>query len=902
MDTLTKTSFEKLPPYNIEAEQAVLGAVLLNNNAIYSALEIFNPDDFYRASHQKIFQAMLTLSERGDPIDLLMLRDELDRRKELEEIGGPAYLAALVDLVPTAANIEFHAKLVHEKAIARQLLNASIEIASRCYDDTEDVGDVLGDAEQRIFSISEGNVKRGFTPISTIIHDSYAKIEELSERQTMITGIPTGFVDLDYIMSGLQPSDLLIIAARPAMGKTSFCMNIAQHIGVREQVPIAIFNLEMSKEQLGMRLLCAEARLNSHNVRIGQLQDEDWERLAHASEVLSKAPIYIDDTPAITAVEIRAKVKRLKMEKGLGVVMIDYLQLMHTRQRYENRQQEISALSRSLKMLAKELNVPVIGLSQLSRAVEQRTDKRPQLSDLRESGCVTGDTRVYCSEKGGETPISSLVGQHDVQIAALNQDTLKLEHVPASTVFETGVQPVLHLATRLGKTIRATGSHKFLTLEGWKRLDSLKAGDYIALPRTLHHIGQKTMRHDEVALLGHLIGDGCTLPRHAVQYTTRERELAEMVVSLSESFLGDAITPRIHHERPTSRPGNGWYQVYLPATKRLTHHTRNPIAAWLDSLGVWGLRSYEKRVPEKVFQQPPDSIAVFLRHVWSTDGCLKCSTDNRPKMYYATSSEQLSKDIQSLLLRLNIQSALRNVAQGKKGRTQYHVDISGQPDLLRFIECVGALGSRRSREIAKIAELMNTQHPNTNRDIIPKAAWRSLVVPAMKRSGITTRQMQAQLGQAYCGTALYTANMSRERAARVADIVQSDELNMLSQSDIYWDRIVSIHDDGIEPVYDVTVPGHHNFIANNIIIHNSIEQDADIVMFIYRPEIYFDDAPEGIAEIIIGKHRNGPVGSVSLAFIKDYTRFENLETHHELGHAGAPGSLPAQQPGDENPF
>jgi replicative DNA helicase len=394
MDKLTKTSFEKLPPYNIEAEQAVLGAILLDNAAIFSALEIFNADDFYRAGHQKIFQAMLALSERGDAIDLLTLRDELEGRKELDEIGGPAYLATLIDLIPTAANIEFHAKLVHEKSIARRLLNASIEIATRCYDEAEDVDDVLGDAEQKIFAISEGNIKRGFTPISAILKESYAKIEELAQRQTAITGIPTGFIELDHLLSGLQPSDLLIIAARPAMGKTSFCLNIAQHIGARAQVPLAIFNLEMSKEQLGMRLLCAEARLNSQNVRVGQLQDEDWERLAHASEVLSKAPIYIDDTPAITTTEIRAKVKRLKMEKGLGVVMIDYLQLMQAKQRYENRQQEISALSRSLKMLAKELNVPVICLSQLSRAVEQRTDKRPQLSDLRESGSIEQDADI----------------------------------------------------------------------------------------------------------------------------------------------------------------------------------------------------------------------------------------------------------------------------------------------------------------------------------------------------------------------------------------------------------------------------------------------------------------------------------------------------------------------------
>jgi len=394
MDKLTKKSLEKLPPYNLEAEQAVLGAILLDSTSVHKALEVFDPDDFYRKSHQKIFNAMLELIDRGDAVDLLLLRDELEGRRELDEIGGPAYLAALVDQVPTAANIEFHAKIVHEKAIARNLLHASIEIATRCYDDSEDVNDILEDAEQKIFSISEGKIKQGFTPLDEIVKKGFEHIEELAERKSLVTGVPTGFVELDYMTSGLQPSDLIIVAARPAMGKTSLCLNMAQHIGVREKIPAAIFSLEMSKEQLGIRLLCATSRLNSHNVRIGKLDDEDWQKLAHATEVLSKAPIYIDDTPALSILEMRAKAKRLKLEKDLGVVIVDYLQLMQARRRHENRQQEITEISRSLKALAKELNVPVIALSQLSRAVEQRTDKRPQLSDLRESGAIEQDADV----------------------------------------------------------------------------------------------------------------------------------------------------------------------------------------------------------------------------------------------------------------------------------------------------------------------------------------------------------------------------------------------------------------------------------------------------------------------------------------------------------------------------
>lgn len=394
MEKLTKKSLEKLPPFDLEVEQAVLGAILLDNTAIFKALEIFDPSDFYRPSHQKIFEAMLRLNERGDVIDLLLLRDELERQHELEDVGGPAYLVSLVDAVPTAANIEFHARIVHEKAIARKLLTASIEIATRCYDNAEDVNDILEDAEQKVFEISEGRIKQGFTPLSEIVKDGFEKIEELSVRKSLVTGVPTGFVELDEMTSGLQPSDLIVLAARPSMGKTSLCLNIAQHIGVREKKPTAIFSLEMSKEQLGIRLLCAEARLNSHDVRIGNIQDDDWERLAHASEILSQAPIYIDDTPALSILEMRAKAKRLKMEKGLEAVMVDYLQLMQPRVRRENRQQEITEISRSLKTLAKELHVPVIALSQLSRAVEQRTDKRPQLSDLRESGAIEQDADV----------------------------------------------------------------------------------------------------------------------------------------------------------------------------------------------------------------------------------------------------------------------------------------------------------------------------------------------------------------------------------------------------------------------------------------------------------------------------------------------------------------------------
>jgi replicative DNA helicase len=395
MDKLDRKSLQKLPPYNLEAEQAVLGAILLDNTAIHTALEVFDSDDFYRKSHLKIFQAMLTLLDgRQMEVDLLTLRDELERQRVLNEIGGPAYLAALVDQVPTAANIEFHARIVHEKAIARNLLNASIEIATRCYDDSEDVQDLLGDAEQKIFTIAEGRQKQGFVGIDVVTRQSFTRLEDLQERGGGITGVPTGFVDLDEMLSGLQPSDLIILAARPAMGKSAFACNISNYAGVRQQIPTAIFSLEMSKEQLGIRMLCTEAKVNSQKARKGQLFDNEWERLAYASELLAKAPIYIDDTPAISLVEMRAKAKRLKLEKGLGLMIVDYLQLMRPDRRHESKTVEVEEQSRGLKVLAKELDIPVLCLSQLSREVEKRQNKRPQLSDLRWSGGIEQDADV----------------------------------------------------------------------------------------------------------------------------------------------------------------------------------------------------------------------------------------------------------------------------------------------------------------------------------------------------------------------------------------------------------------------------------------------------------------------------------------------------------------------------
>ncbi len=385
----------KLPPQSVEMEQSVLGAILQDNQALVRVLDLLQERDFYQEAHRWIFQAMIDLFQANAPIDLLTVGDRLRRKGRYESSGGPPYLAELVNAVPTAAHVLHHAQIVREKAILRALIHTSTTIITDSYEDAEDADTLVDRAEQAILQIAQRKTTVGFVHINAILKGSFKRLEQLSERKELVTGLPTGFTDFDRQTAGLQPSDLIIIAGRPGMGKTAFCLNIAEHVGVLVKRPVAIFSLEMSKEQLVVRFLCSKARVDSAKLRTGYLGQGDWSTLTDAAAVLAGAPIYIDDIPAQSALDIRAKSRRLQAELGdLSLIIVDYLQLMETRGRTESRQQEISGITRSLKALAKELNVPVIALSQLSRAVEQRKPPKPQLSDLRESGAIEQDADV----------------------------------------------------------------------------------------------------------------------------------------------------------------------------------------------------------------------------------------------------------------------------------------------------------------------------------------------------------------------------------------------------------------------------------------------------------------------------------------------------------------------------
>ncbi|MDH7480435.1 MAG: replicative DNA helicase [Armatimonadota bacterium] len=389
MDNLSLLS--KAPPQNLEAEQSTLGSMMIDRGALEKAIDILKPEDFYREAHQIIFEALVSLAIQNEPVDIVTVQEELRSKGKLEAVGGTEYLMALIDSVPTAANIEYYARIVEDKAILRRLIDACMQIISWTNESGEDIDSLVDDAERLLFTVSQRRMGRFFVPLKELAHQAFERIENQYKEKALVSGLPTGFRDLDIITSGLQAGDLIIVAGRPSMGKTAFCLDIARHVAIHEKKPVAIFSLEMSKEQLTLRLICSQSRVDSHRLRTGYIQANEWPKLAEGVGMLYNAPIFIDDSTDMTPLQMRTKCRRLKAEHGLSLVIIDYLQLMQAHRRGDNRNQEIAEIARMLKSLARELDVPVVALSQLSRAVEQRQDKRPILSDLRESGSIEAE-------------------------------------------------------------------------------------------------------------------------------------------------------------------------------------------------------------------------------------------------------------------------------------------------------------------------------------------------------------------------------------------------------------------------------------------------------------------------------------------------------------------------------
>ena len=859
-------SRDKALPHNADAEKTVLGAVLVDNGAFNSAAEILTRDDFYREGHRRIFDAMAALSERSQPIDLVTLKDELTRGAALESVGGASYLASLVDGVPRISSVEHWSRLIKEKAVLRNLIHAGNRIVQSAFEAEDEAAVILDRAEKSIFDIAERRIRAGFVGLREIVKESFRTIDQLSQSKEMLSGLPTGFVDLDERTSGLQKGDLVIVASRPAMGKTSLCLNIAQNASQRAGETVGVFSLEMSKEQLVLRMLCSDGRIDAHRLRTGKLNEKDWARLAKAYADLSNSKIFIDDSALLTPLEMRAKSRRLKAEHGLGLIIVDYLQLVTGAGRIENRQQEISSISRSLKGLAKELSVPVIALSQLSRAPEARTDKRPQLSDLRE--CVTGDTLVLLAD-GRRVPIRELEGL-EPEVLAMSA-AYKIVRARSDKVWKVGRRPLVEVKLVSGRSIRATPQHRLFAAAGWVEAGGLRPGDRLAIARIVPEPSSVNRWPDaRLVLLGQLVGDGSYLSGQPLRYTTASEENSRAVAESATSEFG---------ARVSRHPGRGrWHQLVLAGNG--TRWKPAGVNRWLRELGLFGQRSHEKRLPREVFQLGGVQVALLLRHLWATDGSIfvrKQGSRGAHRVFFATCSRGLALDVAALLLRLGMVARLHAVHQ-RGSRPVHTVDVSGADAQRRFLETVGAFGPRVA-PADQLRSRLATTAANTNVDTLPQEVFAE-VRSRMVGLGVTHRTMAAARGTTYGGSAHFRFAPSRVLVGQYADLLWDAELRIKAESDLFWDRVAAVEPAGEEEVYDLTVPGPASWLADGIVSHNSgaIEQDADVVMFIYREEEYKpSDENRGIAEIIIGKQRNGPTGTLKLAFIKEFTRFENLE-------------------------
>src|SRR5262245_19771720 len=843
--------------------------MLMSKDAISDVMEVIRPADHYRPAHQVVHEAILELYGRGEPADPVTVSDLLAKRGELARVGGGAYMHTLIASVPTAANAGYYARIVRERAILRRLVEVGTRIVQLGYAGDGDADELVDRAQAEIYGVTERRVAEDFLPLSEIMPGALDEIEAIGSRGGVMTGVPTGFADLDALTNGLHPGQMVVIAARPAIGKSTLALDLARAAAIKHRLATAMFSLEMSRNEITMRLLSAEARVPLQAMRTGQLGEDDWTRLARRMSEVVDAPLFIDDSPNMSMMEIRAKCRRLKQRHDLRMVIVDYLQLMTSPRRVENRQQEVSEMSRSLKLLAKEVDVPVVAISQLNRGPEQRNDKRPLLSDLRESGCLTAETRILRADTGAEVTLGELLssGERDVPVWSLDE-RLRLVPRPLSHAFPSGVKEVFRVRLRSGREVMATGNHPFLTYDGWRPLAELAAGSRVAAPRHVPApLAVQDMPEAEVIMLAHLLGDGSFVKNQPIRYASRDEANLTAVTAAARHFGITAVRDDHEAARCTS--------LRLPAPFHLTHGRRNPIAAWLGSLGLFGLRSHEKFVPDSVFSLPKRKLALFLRHLWATDGCVWWDEKvGLARIYYASTSRRLVDDVARLLLRFNVMTRVKEIRKGDY-RPCYHLLVYGAENQRRFLDNIGVHGARAAMAERSRQKLMAIKG-NTNLDTIPREV-RDRVRSVLVERQMTQRQFAAALGTQYCGTTLWKHAPSRERLGRVATILDDAELEMVATNDVFWDEIASVESVGEQPVYDATVLGTHNFVANGVSLHNSIEQDSDVVILLHREDAYERESPRaGEADLIVAKHRNGPTTTVTVAFQGHYSRFVDM--------------------------
>ncbi|TMI77763.1 MAG: replicative DNA helicase, partial [Bacillati bacterium ANGP1] len=701
---------ERVPPQNLEAEQSVLGSMLLDRDAIARVVESLRPEDFYRDLHRTIYTAVLELFERGEPVDLITVTNRLSGMGKLDDVGGATYLASLPNTVPTAANAEFYAGIVLEKSMLRALISAGTHIASRGFEGMDDVSALIDQAEKLVYGIAARRHIQDFQTIKEILKTSFEKIDKRYQEKGTVTGVATGFTDFDMLTSGLQPADMVIVAARPSVGKTTWASCVAQHAAITQKIPVAVFSLETSKEQLVQRILCSEARVDNTKLRTGFLADEDWRKLARAMGNLSEAPIFIDDSATLSVMEMRAKARKLKAEHGLGLIVIDYIQMIQSYKRAENRTQELSEIARGIKSLAKELDIPIIAISQLSRAVEALGSKRPMLSHLRE--CVTGDTILWDADTGRRHTVGELAGRNQWPRLLSLDRTGKLVPVRPTAVIEKGTNAVFEMRTSTGRRIRATADHPILTPDGWKPLRELTRGARVAAARVLpvFHAGTAPLTPDRLRLLGYLIGDGSYQRHRGLSFISADPATFEDCIAIAEREFNVVARRGASNGTPevdfaTVYPKDGMHRAY-------GRPHGNPLREWLRELGIEGQSTYNKRIPDSVFVEADHAgLRSLLRALFSTDGCLTRRTYHRNgialwSLHYDSVSLGLAEDVRDLLLRFGIISQISSGYKSKKGTVPiYRVCVEDARQLAAFCQLVGIEGRKGALVNACAAEL-----------------------------------------------------------------------------------------------------------------------------------------------------------------------------------------------------
>lgn len=879
----------KTAPNSKESEMMVLGCCLTSVNSLNIASDSLDEHDFYFTEHKNIFKVLKEAYKKDRPADVHIVAEELKRQNVLEEIGGVAYLTTLAQFAGTSAYVEEYVQIIKDKSTLRKMLSATEIIEKNILADPEDVKITLDEAQNEFFQISQSVNFHQHLVLKDIISGLKSEkgipyLKELQQRQEefllrgpndpKITGIPTHFLDLDKLVNGLGKSNLMILAARPAMGKTALALNIAENICYKNNIPVGIFSLEMTAEQLLHRIICSQSEVESDKIKNGSLDGSEYQRVVSCINLIQNKTMVIDDQPSLKITDLRARARRMKEAFDIGFLVIDYLQLLTgsgTLRSMENRQNEISEISRMLKNLARELNIPILCLSQLSRKVEERQGHRPMMSDLRESGCLTGDTLIKLSDGKLITikELSERKNQDPISIFAVD-DKLKVKEHKMTKAFYSGKKVVYKLSTKSGKSIKASANHPFLKLEGWTSLDKLKIGDKIATPRSLNcNTKNSPLKESELILLGHLLGDGCILPNQPYHYTSADLVNINYVKEASEKLFN--INTRLVKQK-------NWYHLYLPSPIHLTKKVHHPITNWFDKLRIDRVRSYEKRIPQEVFECSFKEISTFIKHLWATDGNISVKKlkgrKNSGNIYYSSSSRTLSEQVQHLLLCLGIQSSLKVVKSKKKYRDMYHLHVQGKPDQQKFLTTVGCVG-KKAEIIPTLLKNLDDIETNPNNDVISKNVWLTLIKNAKEKNKLSWRDISKQIGTSYCGNTLFKSGVSRNRMLKLYETLKDESLLNLATSDIYWDEIISIDELGLEDVYDATVDLVHNFVANDIIVHNSLEQDSDLVFFLLRREYYDPYDKPGQAELIIAKNRHGSIGSVNLSFRKEVARFEN---------------------------